>query len=175
MDVTDLVLRWIHILSAIAMVGGAIFWRAVWVPTAATLDADTRKSVFEAMRPRWSRIVMLGTLLLLVTGLLNAVRIIGRYEFIEAPSYHMLVALKFGLALIVFFIAARLAGGSTSAQKFREGGIWLTINLLLAIVVVCLAGYMKSMDRVPKAEPGIVVPGELVEPVEPDAEIAPPQ
>ena len=164
MDIADLVLRWIHILSAIVMVGGAFFWWFVWAPTAATLDTETRKSVFEPMRRRWSVVVMLGTLLLLVTGMINAVRIITRYEFVDA-HYHILVAVKFGLALLLFFLAARLAGRSPSAAQFRQGGTWLTINLLLAITVVCRAGYMKSVDRVPKSS--------AMEPVAPTSKVAP--
>ena len=107
---------------------------------------------------------MAGTLLLLITGLINAVRIVTRYEFVDAP-YPTLVAVKLGLALLIFFLAARLAGRSPSAAQFRQGGTWLTINLLLAIIVVCMASYMKSVARVPKAT--------AMESVAPTSKVAP--
>lgn len=155
MDYVDLLLRWIHILSAIVLVGGAFFWKLVWQPAAAELDEKVRDQTFEAMRKRWSMIVHIGITLLLITGLINAVRIIQQYSFTEAP-YHILVAVKLVLALLLAYLAMRLAGRSEGAKRFRASGTWSTINVVLAVIVVCFAGYMKSVPREPKLGADIV-------------------
>ena len=153
MNGLDLVLRWLHILSAMALVGGAFFWKFVWSPASSAIEADTKEQVFEPMRKRWSVMVSVGTLLLLVTGLWNAVRIIQRYDFPNAAvSYHILVAIKLVLALLVFYLAARLTGSSENAKRFRANPMNITIHVVLVTIVVCLAGYMKMTPRVEKQD-----------------------
>ena len=148
-DVIDLVLRWLHILAAITLVGGTIFWRFVCVPGLAHLDESTRKEVFSGLRSRWSRLVMLGTALLLISGLVNLYQIMGQYEL--PRPYHMVFGIKFLIAMVIFYIAARLSGRSPAADRFREKlGFWLNVNLVLAILVVCLAGYLKVIPHTPK-------------------------
>ena len=146
----DLLFRWIHILSALVLVGGTFFLRFSLVPAAASLGGDVQRSLLDAWRPRWARLVMLSSGLLLLTGLVNAVRIILGYEFPNSP-YHALVAVKLLIALAIFWISAVLAGRSELAQKFREKmSFWLTVNVILALLIVGLASYMKMVDRTPK-------------------------
>lgn len=147
--IVDLILRWLHILSAITLVGGTFFLRFVWYPSTASMTPSDRESHFSGMRGGWSKLVMASTLFLLVSGLVNAVTNIKRYEL--DPTYHMLVAGKLLVALAMFFFCARVAGRSESAVKFRESiGKWLTINSLLALLLVGMAGYMKLVPHVPK-------------------------
>ncbi len=149
MDYLDLILRWAHIFSAVLLVGGTYFLRFVWFPSTRELSTEERETAFCLMRRPWAMIVMLTTLLLLVSGLVNAVRIIVRFDF--SDPYHALVAIKLLLALVLFFVAARVAGRSASAVKVREKiGMWLTINTIVATLLVGLGGYMKLVDRTPK-------------------------
>lgn len=149
----DLLLRWIHILGAIALVGGTFFWRFTLSPALNQLQADQREALHGHILPRWAKVVGIASLLLLVSGLFNAVRAILRYDFDEYGSYHILVAAKLVLAMAVFFIAARLSGRSDSARKFREKmSFWLNVNVLLAVTLVCIAGFMKLTPHIPKTE-----------------------
>lgn len=150
MDIQALALRWIHILCAIALVGGTYFWRFALVPALNGLDASQRDQVSDAVRPRWARVVMITSGLLLLSGLWNAVANIMAYQF-EGGLYHGLVGIKLLLALAIMFIAAKLSGRSQGAAKFREKQThWLTINALLATLLVCTAGVMKVSPHVPK-------------------------
>ena len=64
----------------------------------------------------------------------------------------MIVAIKLLVALGMFFISARLAGRSQGAKKFREKmTFWLNINVLLAVALVCMGGFMKMLPHPPKA------------------------
>jgi uncharacterized membrane protein len=152
MNYTDLLLRWLHVFSAIAMVGGTIFWRFVLFPSLQSIPEDRRADLLSTIRGRWARIVMIGSAVLLVSGLINAVLAIQRYAF-SGPAYHIMVSVKLLLALVVFWLAATLSGRSQNAERFRKRmGYWLTVNLVLAVILVGLAGIMKLTPRQPKSE-----------------------
>ena len=142
----EVLLRWIHIFGAIMLVGGVILVRCAYLPAMAE-SAATEFAV--AFRRRWSKLVMISSGLLLLSGLVNFVLVVKQYE---VPSqYHMLFGIKFLLVFVVFFLSAALSGRSGLAEKLRQNERrWSTINLLLAVVVVCLAGLMKTTDRTPK-------------------------
>ena len=143
MDFQVLALRWIHILCAIALVGGTYFWRFALAPAMDGLDSAQRDKIADAVRPRWARLVMITSALLLLSGLWNAVANIKAYQF-EGGLYHALVGIKLLLALAIMFIAAKLSGRSEGAATFRQKQtFWLTINVVLATVLVCVAGVMK--------------------------------
>ncbi len=146
----DLVLRWIHILSAIVLVGGTFFLRFSLFPALATLPKESRDAFQETWRRTWARAVMITSGLLLISGLFNAVRMIVRYEFPDSP-YHMLVAVKLLLALALFWLSAVIAGRSAMAERFRANALfWLNITLTIAVLLVGIGGYMKMMPRVEK-------------------------
>ena len=143
----DLIFRWFHILAAMTLVGGIFFQRFALAPALRSLDGDAQTQLEEACRSRWAKLVMLTSGLLLVTGLVNAVRIILRDEF-EGEMYPLLLMVKLMVALAIFWIAAVLSGRSSMAVKFREKStFWLNVNVALAILIVCVAGCMKVTKR----------------------------
>lgn len=150
MNYVDLLLRWTHIFSAIALVGGVFFWRWNLLPSLPTLSDASRDDLLDAIRTRWSRWVMAASGLLLVSGLINALRIIQRYQF-NGGLYHMMVTVKLLLALAAFWLASCLAGRSSLAQRMRQRTrFWLNLNVTLVILLVGLAGVMRMTPRTPK-------------------------
>jgi hypothetical protein len=146
----DLVLRWLHILTAISLAGGVLFFPWVLRPALRELGDEPRRQLEGALQQRWARVVMLTSGILLITGLVNAVRLIIGHSF-PGGQYHTLVALKLFLALAVFGLSALLAGRSAAAERMRaQGAAWWNVNVALVIVLVCLAGVMKTSERVPK-------------------------
>ncbi len=145
----DLVLRWIHILSAMILVGGTFFLRFSLAPTLQAQSHELQQSLLTGWRPRWAKLVMLTSGLLLVSGLVNAVRIIIAYKFSpDGAPYHALVAVKLLLAMAIFWISAVLSGRSSTAEKFRgKMSFWLNVNVILTVLIVALAGYMKMIPR----------------------------
>ena len=142
-----LVLRYMHIFGAIALMGGAIFMRFALVPSAGELADETRRQLHERVRSRWSKVVMLSAALLLLSGIAN-LGLAARYEFDGPVSYNMLGGIKFLLALPVFYFASVLAGRSATAQKFQANAkFWLNLNLALAVAVVLLGGVMRFIPR----------------------------
>lgn len=147
----DIALRWLHILSAIALMGGTIFVRFAFLPTLQTLSEETRREVEAGVRSRWSKVVMAAVGVLLLTGIVNMGLIASRYKMsgiIETPQYHALLGVKFLLALPIFFIASRLVGRSDAAAGFRRNArFWVTLNLILALIIVMIAGVLRFADR----------------------------
>ena len=134
--------RWLHIIPVIILVGGTIFMRLALVP--ATQSGNSSDELREQIRKRWAKWIGISILLLLVTGLYNAVAKIMAYEL---PSlYHTLVVVKLAIGLVIFFLASLLSGRSAKAQKLRENEIkWLNILCVLMLVLVIVAGYMKYL------------------------------
>lgn len=92
-------------------------------------------------------LVMASALFLLVSGFYNYILAIraARAGVTELPSgYHPIIGTKIILAMVIFLLASLLAGRSSASEKVRDkASMWLTINSLLAVIVVCLASYLK--------------------------------
>ncbi|MBP88521.1 MAG: hypothetical protein CMJ64_17700 [Planctomycetaceae bacterium] len=166
----DLVLRWMHILGAIMLVGSTIYMRCVHVPAKLLSGDELGDGYNEWQRKMWARLVMLSSAQLLISGLISAILIVQRYEFKTAfpgSVYPALLGVKFLLALAVFFLAAALSGRSSLELKLRQKEkTWLTVNMVLAIVIVCVGGTMGAAKRSEKS-------ATLSRPVESSAQFAP--
>ncbi|NUM53111.1 MAG: hypothetical protein HUU46_05655 [Candidatus Hydrogenedentes bacterium] len=147
--VLPLIMRWAHILAAIVAVGGAVFVRFVLMPSAQqTLDDKTRAELRAAVTRRWMKFIHTCILLFLISGFYN-------YLVIQAPAhkgqsiYHMLFGIKFLLALVVFALAIALASLKPWSEKLRANAkLWQGLLVALAVVIVLISGYMRSIPRV---------------------------
>lgn len=146
MDYLALVLRWIHLLSAITLVGGSLFAFLVLRPWLASLPEEQRQQVRQELRGRWAAVVFAGIALLLVTGLVNIMRINAQLPPELKKTYHPLLGIKVLLALGVFFLASALAGKSAALEGLRAH--WtrtLTVVVLLGVAVVMISGYLRTL------------------------------
>ena len=147
-----LILRYMHILGAIALMGGAIFMRFALVPSVGELQDEMRRGLHERVRSRWSKVVMISAAFLLISGIAN-LGLAARYQFDGMVSYNMLGGIKFILALPIFYFASVLAGRSATAQKFQANAkFWLNVNLALALLMVLIGGVMRFTPRHLKSE-----------------------
>jgi len=162
LDYLGIVLRWFHIMAAIALVGGALFQKLALFGPCGELPEETRQRLNDGIRRRWSKVVMLAILFLLVSGLINYILTIrpytqnvklfqNDYSELKLPrAYHILFCIKFLMALVIFFIASALAGrGRATAGIRAKAAGWLSFNLLLAVVLVAISGVMRSYHTGP--------------------------
>lgn len=141
--VLNVLMRWMHILAAIGLVGGSFFLRFVLVPAAGSvLDPDTHANLREQVRKRWSMVVNIGMLMFIVSGFYNYL-MVTRFEHPDEPTYHMLFGIKFLLAMVVFFLAALLT--SRKQRLAAKSPMWMGVMLTVALTVILIAGYMKMM------------------------------
>jgi uncharacterized membrane protein len=138
-----LIFRWLHIGTAIVVVGGTAFKLFVLIPAAKEIADDERQKLRAAVMKRWKWFVHLGVGLFLISGFFN-------YLWVQAPLhkgdkvYHMLMGMKILLALGVFALAEIMVGRSKLAEKMRQNAPkFLAINLTLAVVIVLMSGYLR--------------------------------
>lgn len=142
MWIVDLLSRWLHVGTAIVLLGGTAFQWLVLRPAAQALSDAEHQQLRERVMERWRKIVGLGIGLLLITGF---------YNYLVAPNpadvwkaYHPVMGIKILLALAIFFLASALTGRAAAFAKLREqAGFWLGCLLLLGVLVVALSGYLK--------------------------------
>lgn len=140
MEYLSLLFRWLHIVPALIMFGGAFFVRFCLIDSqsneASLLDRQ------DGVRRRWMKWVMIATLALLVSGLYNA----GMKEMAYKADmlYRGLLMVKILLALVVFYLAAVMAGRSQRAIALRQREAhWLNVLLVLMLLIVMIGGYMR--------------------------------
>ncbi|HET9015121.1 MAG TPA: DUF4149 domain-containing protein [Thermomicrobiaceae bacterium] len=156
-------IRWIHLLSAIAWIGGQLFIVLVLLPIMrAALPPDERTLLFAKVGERFAVVSWVALALLVVTGFLNGERRGIVWGELLDSSYGQRLAIKLGLVAVVIVITlvhalyfgqrlttlAERARSSTTvdeaATRERRGlqraSILLSsVNLLLNLVIVLLA------------------------------------
>lgn len=152
-SVVALISRWVHIGTAIVLVGGTVFGRFVLMPAAGELPDDQHAQLRERVRVGWKRFVHIGIVLFLASGFYN-------YLVVTMPQhkgdglYHALVGTKMLLAFAIFFLASALVGRSSGLEKFRQDARkWMSVIVLLAAIIVAISGFVK-IRGVPESASG---------------------
>ena len=144
--------RLVHIVSAIAAVGGPFFIRVALMPAAnSALDEATHQKLREAIAARWRKVVYTLITLFILTGAysffvptrgVNGQLITARWREFgpeDKQLYHLLFGIKVLSAFVIFILASALAGRSAMFAPIRRNArTSITLLLLLgALVVVC--------------------------------------
>jgi len=134
--------RWVHIGTAIVVIGGSVFMRFVLMPAAEQLPDNEHEALRERVLGRWKRFVHLGVLLFLLSGGYNYILAVRIHK--GQSLYHALVGTKIILALIVFFLASAIVGRSPTFENLRKNmKRWVLVVILLATVIVGISGFVK--------------------------------
>lgn len=135
--------RWVHVGTAIVLVGGLVFLRFVLGPAASQLPDDAHAMLKERVLAKWKKFVHAGIALFLLTGFFN-------YLVIAAPGhkgdkiYHMLMGIKILLALVVFVLSSALVGRSKAFEGIRaKARIWQGAILVIAALIIAISGFVK--------------------------------
>ena len=155
MDPLTLLLRWAHVLAAIAALGGLLFARFAVVPAAEELGSETADRLHAGIRRRWLPWVIGAITLLLASGLVNYVLLIRRVkdapelwggDWMRQTGYHTLFGVKFLLAMIVFYLASGLVGRGAGTQWIRDARRqWLSVAVGLGVAIVLISGWMRQL------------------------------
>ncbi len=155
----DTLSRFVHVSTAIVLVGGSIFMLWVLMPAALQISSSEHDKLRGLVVARWKRFVHLGIALFLISGLYNYMQAIPKHK--GDGAYHALLGTKMLLAFAVFFIASVLVGRSTKFEAMRNArGKWLAIIILLSAIIVGISSYVK-VNHPPKADGNQIVPALL--------------
>ena len=128
--------RWIHIASAITLLGGMIFAALAWLPGLQTVAEGQRESISDAIAAKFRP-----WLVLAVVGLLAS----GFYNYLAKknmpPVYHMLFGMKFLLALHVFSVGY-LSLNRGNAKRGRQ----IVGVVISGLVILALSAGMRQLS-----------------------------
>lgn len=152
----ELIMRWFHVLSAITAVGGAIFLKMALMPAAmSVLKEEEHNRLRVPLMKRWQKIIHTCIALFLISGFYNYL-VVTRFQHDGQALYHALFGIKFLLALAVFFLAIALTSqGNLFADLRARARFWLGILVALAVAVVLISGFMRTMPKVAGTAPVI--------------------
>ena len=130
-DALNVLMRWMHITSVVTLVGGVLYARLVIAPAIASLPADLRDSLGEAMAARYRSLLYLAMLLLTGTGIYNMVMNLGR-----GPLYQSLLGTKLLLVLHVFVVGLLIVKPNNPKRARQMTGIAISGVIIIAISAV---------------------------------------
>ncbi|HEV8066902.1 MAG TPA: hypothetical protein VGP76_04135 [Planctomycetaceae bacterium] len=143
LDLVNVASRWLHVSTAIVLVGGTVFIRFVLTPNAEQLPQAEHDRLRELVTANWRKFVRAGIVLFLLTGFYN-------YLVVAVPQhhgdklYHMLMGIKIVAAFGVFFLAEALVGRSAAFAGLRQGRkTWLLVLIVVAFAIVAISSLLR--------------------------------
>jgi uncharacterized membrane protein len=132
-DVLRAFMTWLHVASAITLVGGLLYARLVVTPASSLLGAESRDALSEDLALRYRPFVYAAIMGLVISGL---------YKLMMAPGhtfrYDILLALKVLLALHVFAVSLLVA------QKHVERRARMMAGAIVSgLIVIAIASYLR--------------------------------
>jgi uncharacterized membrane protein len=142
-EILNIASRWVHVATAIVVLGGTVFVRFVLFPAAESLPPAEHDRLRERVMGRWRKFVMVGIALFLLSGFYN-------YLAVSVPkhrgdkAYHALMGIKIVIAFGVFFLASVLVGRSSRFEPLRrQRKKWLLVLIILAFTIVLISSSLK--------------------------------
>lgn len=141
-DWVQICFRWLHIGGVIILVGGTFFLVALLAPVATKLPAEEHNQLREGLIRRWKIVVHVGITVILLSGLVALIK----FAPTATTAWHMLMGIKFLLAMVVFFIASALVGRSKGLEPIRKHRkFWMPLNLAVAAIIIMIAGTLRFL------------------------------
>jgi uncharacterized membrane protein len=140
MVILDVLMRYLHIVSAVLAVGGA-FFLLVLLPKGLALidDPARREDVLLRVRRAFKMVVHPSILGLLVSGVYNTLRNWDTYK-LNKPLNHGFWGPHLILGLVVMGISLWLLAGKGLRANHRT---WLKVNVVLMLVTILLASSLR--------------------------------
>jgi uncharacterized membrane protein len=137
MATLNIVMRFLHILSAIALAGGALAWRFAVIPATEPLAAepsenDTRRKVGDAMARAWRPFVFLATAGIVISGTYNFLR-----KSNLPAAYHPIFGIKVLLGVHVFAVLFLVTKpGNEKRARQLTGVVFSAVTIVILSAVL---------------------------------------
>lgn len=143
--ILPLIMRWIHVLCAVVVVGSILFYRLAVLPAAKqSFDGEIPEDFRYALMKKWKLLLHPPIILFLISGFYYYM-VIGRADHPDAPIYHMLFGIKFILACAVFALYIVLTSTMKWSEKLRDNAWLWRLLVLLTITVIFIGGGMRLL------------------------------
>ena len=127
-----IVMRLLHIFSAVAIAGGLLGWKFATQPALDAAPDDKRSALSDAAAAAWRPLAIAGVLGLLVSGVYSVLTIHGM-----PAIYHAALGIKILLALHVFvsvFLATK--PGNPKRARQMAGAAWASVAVVFIAVLL---------------------------------------
>jgi len=134
-DILTALMRWIHISSAITLLGGIIFWRFVMDPSTKKISPEDYVALEEGAASHFRPVVYTVMATLVLSGLYN--------YLVKGPHwvrYHILFGIKILLALHVISVTIL----ATAPNNPRRGRL-LFGAAISGLIIVLISAYLKNI------------------------------
>jgi len=133
MPALNILMRFLHIISAVTLLGGVLTWRFGVTPALGSLSGEARSKVDNAIAAAWRPFVLSAIAGLLVSGIYNFLNKTGL-----TPAYHAVIGVKFLLALHVLAVAI-LVSSPDNTKRARQ----LTGVAVSGVMIVILSAVLR--------------------------------
>ena len=142
-DLLSLLMRWVHMLCAVSVIGSLLFYWFVMLPAAKqSFDGTIPENFRFNLMKKWKLYLHTSIILFLVSGLYYYLAV-GRHMHPDDSTYHMLFGIKFLLALIVFALYIILTSTMRWSEKLRDKAFLWRMLIILGIAIVFIGGAMR--------------------------------
>jgi uncharacterized membrane protein len=134
-EILTALMRWVHISSAVTLIGGIVYARFVMIPAEASLSPDARTAMDDSAAVHFRPVVFAAMAGLVLSGL---------YNYLSKPGhsvwYHALFGVKILLVLHVFSVAI-LAAAPKNPRRARQ----LFGAAVSGLTIVLISAYLKGI------------------------------
>jgi hypothetical protein len=149
MSSVAILLRWLHIVPAVAAGGATLYGVIALLPALGEMPEADRARLREALARRWRAVFMACTALLLASGILNFI-LFQAPAHKGQPLYQALFGVKFLAAMAVFFLGAALTGRSAGLAAIRANArFWTTLSAVLVLAILLVSGVLRGIPHAP--------------------------
>lgn len=141
-SIVMVVMRFVHIASAVVAVGGTAFLALCLTPALRLVDDSFRRSVLGLVKRRFHRALALSIAGLVVSGTYNWYMNAAGYRAM-GPAGNALIGTKVLLSMILFALIWANANGLLDPARAR---LWMIVNLHLAAAIILLAGVLRYLS-----------------------------
>lgn len=134
--ILDIVMRFLHIASAVTLIGGVLAWRFGTMAAVSPLASELRTKVDNAMAAAMRPVMFSAMGGLLISGIYNYM---GKKDV--PPAWHAVMGVKFLLVLHIFAVGF-LATGPNNEKRARQ----LTGIAISGVAVVALAAVLRYLS-----------------------------
>ncbi|MDE3195810.1 MAG: hypothetical protein KGN84_05680 [Acidobacteriota bacterium] len=131
MSVLTILMRVLHIVSAITILGGVLAWRYALIPSAEPLAPETKSKVGEAVAAAWRPWVLAASVGIVVSGIFNFLHKTGL-----TPEYHAIFGIKILLALHVLAVVLIATRPGNERRARQLSGIAVSGALIVILSAV---------------------------------------
>jgi putative copper export protein len=160
----NVVVRWIHVSSAVVGVGGIAFLGLVLLPAARRGGTEGAQAALEAALPGFRQMLHVVIALLLLTGFYNLSVVVPKANGLGdlKSTYHQVLGMKILMAFVLFGTASVVAAAARRPGGFQpRHAQMLSLSLALAAVVLFLSATLRrTWDLDPRLHtPAVASPG----------------